>query len=253
MKNVKRIISLLLCALIFSTLFCLTACGGEATYKVNVKDPLGNPYTEGIVVGFIKDGTQVAIDTVDESGTAEKTLAKGRYNVTLKFADDSPCYFDESLHVTPSQKEIDAVLTRKVSTEPKVIFAGEGEHNAYSLEVGCTHVDLKENSRNYFLFTPKEAGNYEFSVVNNADTLIGYYGSTHFVQENSAAEVADNKFSLSITQDMIGDGIGGTSVLVVGVDSLKSGVTNCDVAIVRTGDPEKTLADEPWTIYEKTV
>lgn len=254
MKNLKKIISLLLAALVLFSLVCLTACsGGEATYKVNVKDALGNPYAEGIIVQFLKNGSQVAIETIDENGTATKTLEKGKYDIALRFADETPCYFSENLQVTPNNKEIDVCLARRVSSEPQVLYAGEVEHNAYPLEAGSTYIELVENTRNYFLFTPKTAGTYQFSVDDNENTLIGYYGVPHFVQENSAAEVVDNKFTLSITKDMIGEGTGSSAVFVIGVDSLEAGVDSAIISIIRTGDPEKTLADEPWTIYEKTV
>lgn len=254
MKIFKKSISLLLIALICASFVTLTACaGGEVTYKVNVKDALGNAYTDGIVVQFMQNGTQVAMQTVDENGTATKTLAKGKYDISVKFADETECYFEQGVQVTPSNKEVDVVLSRKVSSEPQVVFADGGEHNAYYLDPGCTYVELKANARNYFLFTPKEAGLYEFSVADNKDALIGYYGSTHFIQSTSAAEVVDNKFTMSVTQDMIGEGVGGTSVFVIGVDSQSDNVTSCVVAIQNIGDPEKTLADEPWTIYEKTA
>lgn len=253
MKMFKRIISLLIMGLIMFSVVSLTACqGGEVTYKVNVKDALGNPYTTGVVVQFMKGGSQVAVDTVDENGIASKVLESGKYDINLKFADESPCYF-EPVQLTAGKNEADVILTQKISTEPQVIFASGGEFNAYALNTGCTYVDLVADKRNYFLFTPTEAGNYEFSVPDNKDTQIGYYGSTHFVQENTAAEVVDNKFALTVTDDMIGDGTGGTSVYVIGVDALNSSVEGCVVAIERTGDPEKTIEDEPWTIYEKTV
>lgn len=255
MKKLKSFLSVLLLAALSLAVMSFTACSsGEVTYKVTVKDALGNPYTSGVIVRFMKGDRQAAMQVVDESGVALKTLEGGKYDIALKFADDNmDCYYDSDLQVTASNNEIDVILSQKLNSEPQSLFATGGEYDAYSVSAGCTYVNLTDEHRNYFLFTPTKSGNYEFSVVDNADTQIGYYGATHFVQENSAAEVTDNKFTISITDDMIGTGGGGTSVLVIGVDVLSAGVDGCVLAIDRIGDPVKTLEDEPWTVYEKTV
>lgn len=255
MKNFKKVISVLLLVVLTLSAVSLTACGsGETTYKVTVKDAVGTPYTSGVIVRFMKGGEQAAMQTVDENGVASKTLASGKYDIELKFADDgTDCYYDENLQVTASENEIDVILAQKLSSEPEVLFASGEEFDAYAIDAGCTYVSLNSDKRNYFLFVPAEAGNYEVSVAENNDTQIGYYGSTHFVQENSAAEVVDNKFTLSVTNDMIGTGQGGTSVMVIGVDNHSKDKDGCILVVNRTGDPEKTLADEPWTIYEKTA
>lgn len=255
MKTFKRFISFFLLAALSLAVMSFTACSsGEVTYKVTVKDALGNPYTSGIIVQFMKGGSQVAMQTVDESGVAAKTLESGKYDIALKFADENTdCYYDSNLQVTASNNEIDVIVAQKPGAEPQALYANGGEYDAYDIDAGCTYVELTAEHRNYFLFTPTKSGNYEFSVVDNADTQIGYYGATHFVQENSAAEVVDNKFTLSVTDDMIGTSGGGTSVLVIGVDALSEDVKDCIIAIDRIGDPVKTLEDEPWTVYEKTV
>lgn len=255
MKKFKSLLAVLIIAALTLSVMSFTACtSGEVTYKVTVKDALGNPYTSGIIVQFMKGGTQAAMQTVDENGVASKTLEGGKYDIALKFADENmDCYYDSNLQVTASNNEIDVILSQKLNAEPQSLYANGGEYDAYSINAGCTYVELTDEHRNYFLFAPAQAGNYEFSVVDNADTQIGYYGATHFVQENSAAEVTDNKFTMSITDDMIGTGEGGTSVLVIGVDVLSKGTEGCIIAIDRVGDPVKTLEDEPWTIYEKTA
>jgi len=51
-------------------------------------------------------------------------------------------------------------------------------------------------------------------------------------------------------RSMIGEDYTGTTVLVVGID--KGTDSNCVLAIERVGEPEYTIADEPWTIYQKT-
>lgn len=255
MKTFKKFISVLLMATLTLAVMSLTACGsGDVTYKVTVKDALGNPYTSGIIVQFMQGGEQVAMQTVDENGVASKTMASGKYDIALKFVDeDTEGYYESGLQVTASKNEIDVLLSQKITSEPQVIYANGEEYNAYNISTGCTYAELTADNRNYFLFVPTQAGNYEFSVADNENTAIGYYGAIHFVQENSAAEVTDNKFTVSVTDAMIGTGEGGTSVLVIGVDLLSGGDSNCVIAIERIGDAVKTLEDEPWTVYEKTA
>lgn len=256
MKSLKRFISVLLISSITLVFMFLTACssGDDITYKITVKDALGNPYTTGVIVQFMQGGKQVAIQNVDDKGVATKKLEGGKYDIALKFADDSfEGYYDSDLQVTSSENEIDAVLAYKITSEPQSLYVNSGDTDAYSINAGCTYAELKAGKRNYFLFAPTQAGNYEFSVPGNEDTAIGYYGATHFVQETSAVEVIDNKFTISVSESMIGTGEGGTSVLVIGVDLLSDSDSNCIIAINRLGDAIKTIEDEPWDVYEKTA
>ena len=236
------------------SLFTLTACGsGEKDYTVNLKDALGNPYTSGIVVKFMKDGKQVAMQSCNENGSATKSLVKGKYDVVLNFADDSVEYhYDTNIKLSPRKNVVDVILAYKINTEVEKLYNNDNEYDAYGVNVGCTYVDLKPNSRNYFLFTPSKGGNYEFSIPEGNDVTIGYYGAPHFIQENSVAEVKDNKFSVSVKDSMIGTNGTGTSTFVIGIDAGKK-AANCVLGINRIGDAIKTIEDEPWTIYQKTV
>lgn len=250
MKKFKGFIAIIL---VVCMLASFTACGGEKTYKVTVKDALGNPYTSGVVVNFMQNGEKVGMQACDENGVATKKLPKGEYTVSLSFTDsETEYYYDESTKVTASENEIDLILAYKTS-EPITLYVGSNELEAYDVSVGCTYVELTNENRNYFLFTPKEAGNYEFSIIGDAKTEIGYYGAPHFVQSNNVAEVVNNKFTISVSASMIGTGESGTSTYVIGVDALDADSKNCILAINRLGDAIKTLADEPWTIYKKTV
>ncbi len=254
MKNIKRLVSLLLIAILAISLFTLTACGsGEKDYIVNVKDALGNPYTSGIVVKFMQGGKQVAMQPCNEQGTAVKSLESGKYSVALSFADDeTEYYYDTDIKLTSRKNEVDVILAYKITGEPVTLSVGSGEFAAYNVDAGCTYVELKENSRNYFLFVPKKEGHYEFSIPEGKNVSIGYYGAPHFVQENCAAEVKDNKFSIDVKSSMIGTSDSGTTTIVIGIDADKK-AKNCILGIERTGEAKKTIEDEPWTIYQKTV
>ena len=52
---------------------------------------------------------------------------------------------------------------------------------------------------------------------------------------------------------MIGTGDTGTSTYVIGIDLENADNKECILCIERTGDYQKTIEDEPWTIYKKTV
>jgi len=94
----KKINALLLVLVMVLSLL-LSACSqtklsGSAAYTVKVTDAKGTPYTSGVIVKFMKDGAQVAMQPVDANGTATKELERGDYTVELLFTDDNSGYFD---------------------------------------------------------------------------------------------------------------------------------------------------------------
>ena len=111
----KKIITFALALVMLCTLFA--ACGGEKTpdttgeatqgaeapaagYQVSVVDPLGNPYTDGIIVRFMQNGQQVSMQTVGADGLAVKDLPDGEYTVELKFTDADALYYYDQTNVT---------------------------------------------------------------------------------------------------------------------------------------------------------
>lgn len=262
MKKFAAVLALVLC---FGLI--LGACGSqpsgeteptedtstEAVYTVTVTDYFGTPYTTGVIVAFLKDGQQVAMQPVNDKGDASKSLEKGEYTVELVFTGDESAYYYENAGqtLTPEQTALTVQLANNLNTEPRSLYVSDGAVDAWDVNAGCTRVDLTAGQRNYFLFTPTMAGTYEFSVSDPTAT-IGYYGAPHFVQDHNAAEdMADGKFTLSIRGDMIGQDGTGTSVIVVGVDPGTEESTM--LMIQRIGDPAWSVSDEPWTILEPTV
>lgn len=229
----------------------LTACGketlsGSAAYSVKVTDAHGTAYTSGVIVKFMKDGVQAAMQPVDANGVATKELDRGNYTVELVFTGDNSGYFDPATAVMTAEKtSIELVLTNKLSEEVTMLFASEKEYAAYTLTVGSTYVPVKGGDRNYFLFAPTEAGTYKFSV-NNAAMALGYYGAPHFVQALSAVDVVDNAFTLSVSQSSVGG-----AMYVIGVDGTDAD-SSCILTIERIGEPQHNISDEPWTEYKTT-
>lgn len=246
LKKLKKVI--IVAALMCSAMF-LVACGGEADYTVTVKDVAGNPVGSDIIVEFYQNEEKVAVAKCDENGVATKTLAKGNYTVKLQFTGDAEEQAYEEVELTSSKREAEITLTNAVG-EASAITANGEEYTAYAVMAGDTKVDLV-SGMNYFLFTPTQAGEYEFSV-NNEEVAIGYYGTPFFVQSESLEKVVDNMFSTSITENMISKEGGGTTVLVIGLNA-PDGVESCTLTVERAGDAEATIEDLPWTVYEKTV
>lgn len=248
--NMKKICALVLAAVLCMSVFA--ACGGgDPVYKVHIEDAMGNPVTEGVVVKFMQGGTQAGMQVVNENGVAEKTLPKGDYTVELQFTNSDITYkYDESkLSLTGGQTELTVTLSIGLGDKTQDLFVSGKEYVGYFVSVGGTQITLNAEDKSYFLFAPTESGTYEFSLT-GSDAAIGYYGAPHFVQEQSAAEVVDNKFTVSVRPDMIGTGDTGTTVLVIGVDA---GEGDAILGIQRIGDHEWSLADEEWTVYQPTT
>ena len=258
-KLLKNISVFLLGALICTT-FC--ACGGtedntsvpsgDITYKVHVKDYSDNAVSSGIVVQFMKNGEKIAMQSVNENGVAEKVLPAGDYTVVLSNTDkEKEYYYQEPSALSATVTETKVTLAEKITAEPQTLVAQGNEYDSYKVSVGSTYVELDNEHRNYFLFSPTVSGNYQFNIGDGSNVQIGYYGAPHFVQENNTAEITDNSFTISVSDSMIGKGDSGTSVYVIGIDSNET--KNCVLCITRIGDPIKTIEDEPWTVYETTA
>ena len=249
MKQMKILCVLLLTTALLCGMLGLTGCSAPV-YQVTVVDALGTPYTSGVIVRFMQDGKQIAMQPVDENGVATKELEKGDYTVELLFTDNAEQYYydKESLTLSASQMELKVVLSYSMLGESTTLVVQSAEYAAYAVKEGSNYVPLKAGQRNYFLFTPTKAGTYRFSTTEEKSS-VGYYGNPHFVQEQSAAEVKDGAVSISVSAGMIGTSDdSGTTVLVIGVDA-PEGMSNGTLCVQRTGDPEWSIEDEPWSTY----
>ena len=90
MKKMKA----LLLVLVLSIL--LAACGqagagngGNTSYSVKVTDAQGVPYTAGVIVKFMKDGAQVAMQSVDANGVVTIRRFYFYNDKTLSEAEDA--------------------------------------------------------------------------------------------------------------------------------------------------------------------
>lgn len=252
--KMKRISALLLAVTVLLSAVLLGACGkdsGNAAYEVKVVDAAGNPCS-GVIVKFMQNGTQAAMQPVDENGVAKKALPKGDYTLELVYTDASVTgYVDPATAVLSAEKtSVQITLYNTVSGEGTDLFANGKDCKAFYVTAGGTYLTVTKSERNFFLFAPAEAGTYKVSI-DNKDMKLGYYGSPYYVQEQSLEEVVDNAFTISISKSMIGAGSTGTVVMVLGIDGAAEDA-GCILNIQRTGEPEYNISDEPWTEYETT-
>lgn len=261
----KRIKSLVLAMLMICSVLLMAACGGDkqpadsgkANYKVTIIGTDGQPCKSGVVVKFMKDGTQVAMQAVDAGGTATKELDKGDYTVELMFTDSEADYhYDKSaLTLSANKTELQIDLTNAVSTESLLVEVPDGDDfrdcQVYYVPHGRTFVELDKDRITYFAFVPPVAGIYEFTVEGEVESL-GYYGAPHYVSANNLVEMTgENKFQMSIYDDQAGE-IGTVAGLIIGVKG-KSDAKDAILSIMRIGAPEIDVAHQPWTVYKTTA
>ena len=225
-----------------------------AEYCVSVKDYYGKPFSGGVVVSFMKGEQQVAMQTINSEGNAIKQLEKDDYTIKLMFTGDESLYHykTDDIKLSASVTSAEVLIAKKLTGTPTVIYANDQEYNVYFLKEGSNYSSIESGKRNYFLFKPAAAGLYKFSVQSK-DITIGYYGGTHFIQDNNVAEIFDDtSFSMNIYSSMIGTTPDATITLVVGVDTTGD-VNECIIGVERVGAPAHSYEDEPWTTYEATV
>ncbi len=259
--NMKRILSLSLAVLMLCSLLC--ACtptvqqSSDATYKVTVIGVDGNPMTTGVVVKFMQNGVQQAMQTVDAGGLAAKELPRGDYTVELMFTVEGASYeYDEMATALSADKtELTIELLNVPSETPRVhnVKVDEGENRDYTMYdviAGKTKVQLTEGDRTFFVFSAKDAGIYEISFTGEIEA-IGYYGAPYFVNNIDVGEKVEGKektFQLTVLPGMIGQGETGTAEYVIGIDGA-AGTTEGILNILRVAEPPVEISTTP---YERT-
>lgn len=250
-------------------LLALTACGKpetptdppttapteapEVAYEVTVTDVLGQIYNHGIIVKFLKDGKQVAMQPVDDNGVAAKKLPAGDYSVELLSTDSEINYYFDPSEATLTAEQ--AKLTIEVAVDysegdKQTIYAAGEPFEAPVVGAGCSYIVLKQGM-NYVLFMAQQAGEYVFSLP-GSNAKIGYYGMPHFVQSQSAQEVVNNTVTMTIRDSMISKDDPYSSVFVIGIES-DGTMDSCTLAIDRIGDPAWDVSEEPWVVYQPTA
>ncbi len=222
----------------------------ETEYAVTVKAPDGTPCTSGVVVKFMQDGEQVAMQVPNANGIAAKILPTGEYTVELAFTGEEFYYDQTDLALSGTNSDLTVELCNNLDGEAFTLYVAGDEFNAYDVTTGQTVISLTAGM-NYFVFTPTVAGTYDFRPsVDNAN--IGYHGSPHFVQSANIGEVINNTLTLSVSASGISTSGAGTTQFVLGINA-EEDIELCVLSIIRTGDAQPTISDMPWDIYETSV
>ncbi len=224
-----------------------------ALYQVAVYGADGKPATSGVVVRFMQNGEQVAMQSMNANGVAEKELEKGDYTVELKFTNNDVEYYFDATDLTLSKTKTQLMihLCLKQSEEGQEVYVNDPEteesiaYTAYPLYTGNTYVTLKPG-RNYFLFTPTESGEYQWYTKDGYVT--GYYGGEHYIMSNNVGEEAPNNgAALSISPGMATGG----QTLVIGVDNPGTDDVQTILYALRVSDYIDTSI--PVEIYKTTA
>ena len=223
-----------------------------AVYRVKVLGVDGEPATEGVIVRFLKDG-QEQLQKTDASGVAMKEMDRGDYTVEIMFLDQSASYYYDTANMTLSaiKTELTVELAYKAENPSQLIYGSEADsvYEVYPVNAGRTYVPLAAEARNYFLFTPTEAGVYRLSVVGQT-YAVGCYGNPFFIQQNNAGVADGNATLITVSPDMIGTNRTGTAEFVIGVDNPEDVETNVLLLVERISAYVDTSI--PAQIYETT-
>ena len=274
MNTTKRIKTLVLTVLFLLSLV-LSACqtGGEtngtqalsktALYQVKVLGVDGEPATDGVIVRFLKNGEEIALQKTDATGKAAKELDRADYTVEIMFiAPDNSFYYNAAaMTLSATKTELTVELAYQAVKDDAPLFAGEEEHEAFRVNAGMNHVTLNANGRTYFLFTPTRPGVYRLSTSGDA-YVVGYYGGPHFVQENNAGQVDGNATEVNVSPDTIDTDNTGTTVIVIGVDNPEAAPADAMLRVERISAyvdtsvlsiPYETTGKlTPWTLPDGT-
>ena len=219
----------------------------EYCYTVTVTDIFGAGQ-KNIGVMFLKDGAPVEVVTTDSDGIAEHyTEELESYTVELVFSGKE-YYYDKTLAVlTPNSRELTIKLIANIDTSDYYPIYILNDNPAYTLYTGGTRVELGTGKPNFsaeyenncfFVFTPQQAGTYQVSVA--PDVPLSYWSTTNFINKMDD-KVEDNVITFSISGSAVKN-----TTYVIGIKG-DSAVADAVVNVARIGEPEFSIADQPWT------
>lgn len=259
--------SILMALLLLLALATLAACGGggetasegssestpaegELSFTVNVTDGAGAPVND-VILTLMQGEEEVFTRLVRKEGRVSFTAPGGDYTFTLT-STAGELYYDASLcTLTAAAPTATVAVTPYLTGEKSEIVAyskATGADKVYAatrVGVGTFAVPLDRGERTYFIFTPEEAGLYEFSFSSRRRVEIGYYGTPVNVFRDTLAEAEDRTVSVEVHPTSLG-GI----QLVIGLDTAENGAEVCLFSVTRVRDYEETYIDLPFDIYE---
>ncbi len=246
-----------------------TECGEvvitPTAHTVNLVDYQGAPVDVTAIVHLFKGTKEIASARPNDLGVATFNCIPSNYTLTIDFLDAS-YYFDtaeatfttdkNSVTLTLFELPGDETQTISVPCSNHVDSDGNGScdscfafiiidpignerYAAKKVGEGATIVEIDRAYMSYFIFTPTRGGVYKVSFELDGEARCGYFGSPHYVQPNSPAEVVNNSFEVTVADSSVSSGEGGTVQLVLGVGS--DTATTAVMKIERIRDNEKTI------------
>ena len=218
--------------------------------SVTVLDYEGNPMSD-VVVTVLKNDEQVKMNVSKANGVAAFKLAPDTYQVSVTSTAGDFYYDTKTAILSPEAPALTLTLYHKANAANAVtIWPSGGEKHALPVSEGATFIEL-DGGMTYVVFRPERDGVYEISYMADGNIDLGYYGSPMVVFDTKMLETVDNKVTLSVHKSSINTE-GSTAMFVFGLEPDAVETDGCIVTITRTGDPEKTPADEPWIEYKPT-
>ncbi len=226
------------------------------TYTVTVTDAFGAAFKD-LGVMFLRDGAPVKMATTDANGMVSmETDDSTALSVELVFTD-TVYYYDKAAAVlSPTSRQLTVKLYSNLDeSDFQEIYILNG-NPAYTLYEGGTHVSLGSGRPNFsaeygnncfFVFTPETAGTYQFTAAPNVE--LSYWSTPNYVNRlyGSHDEGKENALTMSISGSSVGN-----TTYVIGVKA-DTDVTEAVVTVARIGDPEFSIADQPWAQWESGI
>jgi len=208
-------------------------------YTVTLLDGTRNPVS-GIKVVFTNGAATVGEAVTNSSGEAVVNLAEGSYEAS--FDVDSGFYAPSSVTLTVSEPAAEVILVR-YAENPEYVYPDE-RNGVYNVSVGSVRVPVAKDEMRYFFFKPEDGGIYQF-YTDSDKVEVGYYGGSFYVSSNNTGDIDENGV---MTVKVLNSSIG--SVLVIGLKSTSSAVSECTLTIVKESDIGMTDEERPWEQYE---
>lgn len=225
------------------------------TYTVNVVDYKGVGQS-GLTVVFKSNGTPVATATTDSKGKASAKLTKGTYDIAIAFAGGNNDYERTNAQVTSSK------TSTKITIAPKAAAYGDDVYfdatGASKLSLGANYVSIptddltkkdflgnyvNDGGNGFVIFETDKAGTYKFTA-SNSNAKLTYWGiSTVYVFNGTGDDKATSTVSVNLKSTNIPEG--GKATIIIGI----KGVSDCVIAVERTGDAVLDEGDVAYTTY----
>ena len=228
--------------------------GGAVTgtaYSVTVKDQAGYPVTNAIVY-FQKNGTTVALKSVDGNGTASVNLPAGDYTAVIELQNAVEVTYDAAAVKLSASKTSTTVTVVAQSDSSDV--GSEFFGNFYPVYTGSTKVQLDTAERNYintsdsislenswlFVFEPTQSGEYEITIN---DSVLTLWNGNSFTGLYAGDTTASGPVKITVKSSQFANDNIPQYFLSV---AAKAGVEEAVVTVSRVSDAAGEL---PETVY----